>query len=45
MVQARLGGITIINIERSYANHNLQELMDRMIYIFGKEKNYESFLF
>ena len=44
MVQAKLGGTTIINIERSYANHNLQELMDRMIYIFGKEKNYEFFL-
>ena len=43
MGQTRQSSITIINTERSYANH-LKESMDTIIDIFGK-KNCESFLF
>ena len=45
MGQTRQSSITIINTERSYANHILQELMGTIISIFGKRKNCESFLF
>ena len=45
MGQARLISSVIINIERSYANRILQESMDRIIDIFGKRKNRQSFLF
>ena len=44
MGQTRQSSITIINIERSYASHILQEFMGT-ISIFGKRKNCESFLF
>ena len=37
--QTRQSSITIINTERSYANHILQELMGTSISIFGKRKN------
>ena len=42
--QGRLNSITVIYIERSYANCILQVLMDRIIDIFGKRKNHESFM-
>ena len=45
MGQARLSSIAIINIERPYANRILQESMGRIIDIFGKRKNRQSFLF
>ena len=45
MGQARLNSIAVINIETSYANRILQESMDRIIDIFGKRKNRQSFLF
>ena len=45
MGQTRQSSITIINIERSYASHILQEFMGTIISIFGKRKNCESFSF
>ena len=45
MGQARPSGIAIINTERSYANRTPHESMDRIIDIFGKRKNRQSFLF
>ena len=45
VVQTRLSSVAIINIERSYANRILQKFMYRIINIFGKRKNSESFLF
>ena len=42
--QTRLSSIAIINIERSYANCILQESIHRIIDIFGKRKNSESFV-
>ena len=42
--QTRLSSIAIIYIERSYANRILQVSMDRIIDIFGKRKNRESFM-
>ena len=44
MGQTRLDSIAIIYIERSYANRILQVLMDRIIDIFEKIKNCESFM-
>ena len=38
VAQTRLSSITIINIERSYANRILQKSMDRINDIFGKRK-------
>ena len=43
MGQTRLS-ISIIYIERSYVNRILQVSMDRIIDIFGKIKNRESFM-
>ena len=42
--QTRLSSITIIHIQRSYANRIIQVLMDRIIDVIGKRKNYESFM-
>ena len=42
--QTRLSSIAIIYIERSYANRILQVSMDRIINIFVKRKNRESFM-
>ena len=44
MAKPRLSSIAIIYIERSDANRILQESMDRIIYIFGKRKNRETFM-
>ena len=44
MEKARLSSIAIICIERSYANRILQVSMDRIIDIFEKRKNCESFM-
>ena len=44
MGQLRLSSIAIIYLERSYANHILQVSMDRIIDIFGKRKNRDSFM-
>ena len=44
MGQTRLNSIAMIYIERSYANRSLQVSMDRIIHIFGKQKNHESFM-
>ena len=44
MGQTRLSSTAIIYIERSYANRILQVLMDRIIDVFGKRKNCESFI-
>ena len=44
MGQTRLNSIAMIYIERSYANRSLQVSMDRIIDIFGKQKNHESFM-
>ena len=45
MGKTRLTSVAIINIEKSYANRILQESMDKIIDIFGKRKNCESFPF
>ena len=37
MVEKRMSRIAIINNERSYANHILQESMDRITDIAGKK--------
>ena len=44
MGQTRLSSVAIICIERSYANRILQVSIDRIIDIFGKKKNGESFM-
>ena len=44
MGQTRLSSIATIYIERSYANRILQVSMDRIIDVFGKRKNCESFM-
>ena len=42
--QTRLSSITIIYLERSYANRILQVSMDRIIDVFEKTKNCGSFM-
>ena len=42
--QTRLNSVAIIYIERFYANLILQVLVERIIDIFGKRKNRESFM-
>lgn len=45
MGQKRLSNIALLNIERSYANKVLQESMDRVIDIFGRRRNRDSYFF
>ena len=42
--QTRLSSVSIIYIERFYANRILQVLKNRIIDIFGKRKNLELFV-
>ena len=44
-IEARLSSIAVVDTERSYANHILQESIHRIIDVFGKLKKGASFLF